>query len=117
MQAGLNLCKRSHLPASQVRSTQYGGQCSQLMTCPSYLHASCGFGVENLKEVQRTDEHFGPIILALEQGEQVPTYSLHEDYLFHGVCLCISHGSLHDLVRKRHNSGHFGVDMPTNTTV
>lgn len=65
-------------------------------------------GFENMKEVQQCDEHFGPIISSFEHDDQVPNYSFQEGYLFHGVYLCILHGSLRDLVMKEaHNSGNF----------
>lgn len=57
-------------------------------------------GFESLRDVLRANSYFSPILLALERGDMVDGYSLIDDYLFHGVCLCIPKESMQFLIMR-----------------
>lgn len=57
-------------------------------------------GYESLREVLPADSYFNPILLALERGDMVDGYSLIDDYLFHGACLCSPEESMQLLIMR-----------------
>lgn len=69
-------------------------------------------GFDPISEATKTDPDFNHVYI-LRSGQQVPPYSFHDGYLFHGTSLCIFDGSLrHFVMQETHNFGHFGIDKP-----
>lgn len=57
-------------------------------------------GFDSIKDVLQADSNFSLILLAMERDDTVDGYSLHEGYLFHGLCLCVPEGSMWFLIMK-----------------
>jgi hypothetical protein len=64
-------------------------------------------GFEHIRQTIREEVDFKTIIEVVE-GRMQNDYSMHDGFLFRGLCLCIPITSLRILIIQEHQQGHFG---------
>jgi hypothetical protein len=72
--------------------------------------ATYTLGFEHVPKTLKEDPDFGQVLEEVKRNLR-DDYSLHNEYLFKGVALCIPATSLRYLIIKEmHNQGHFGLE-------